>query len=82
MRRNNQTKNIAIAQLTRIGDVVQTWQAARALKIDHPEARLFLIARKAMAQGLNFLLEGTFEEILYVDVKEIIPSKNTALKES
>lgn len=80
--RTNNAKNIAVAQLTRIGDVVQTWEAARTLKKDHPEAKLFLVARKGMAKGLDFLLKDVFHEVIYIDVKDFIPSKNSALAES
>ena len=73
-------KKIGIIQLTRIGDVIQTLQAAKQLKKDHPEAQLHLVARKQMAAGLAFLLDEVFESVLYLDVKEIIPSRDFPLE--
>ena len=43
-------KTIAIMQLTRFGDVIQTFQAAKELKKQHPDVRLVLIARKKFAE--------------------------------
>lgn len=65
----------AIIQLTRLGDLVQTQQAARELKLSYPDIRLKLIARKEFASPLNFLLKETFDEIILVD-KESLISEN------
>lgn len=80
MQSNNTKKKICLVQLTRIGDVIQTTQAAKQLRIDHPEAKLYLVARKSMAKGLEFILNDVFEKIFYIDVKEFIPSGNQTLK--
>ena len=50
--------SIGIIQLTRIGDVIQTFQAAKQLKTENPQVELTLIARKEFAKGLEFLLES------------------------
>lgn len=78
---NSGSKNIGIVQLTRIGDVIQTWQAAKQLKADYPEANLFLVARKSMAGQLGFLLDEVFDEVFYLDVKEFLPSRDFPLQE-
>lgn len=76
---SNQTK-IAIIQMTRIGDLIQTTQAARQMKAENSDAHLTLIARKKFAKGINFLLETVFDEIILFDTIDFLQSKN--LKES
>lgn len=75
-------KRICLLQLTRIGDVIQTFQAAKQLKEDHPEVQLFLIARKSMARQLAFLLDEVFEEVFYIDLKDFSPGDGFALNNS
>ena len=57
------SKTFTLIQLTRLGDLVQTYQAAKALKEIHPEVNLKLIARKNFAESLHFLLKDTFPSI-------------------
>ncbi len=58
---------IAIVQLTRIGDLIQTAQSVADLKLLHPEYRLVLIARSQFAKPLEFLLEKYFDKIYYLN---------------
>lgn len=73
---------IAVVQLTRIGDVIQTYQAAAQLKKERADVELTLVARKTFAQGLEFLLAKVFDHITYLDVRDFIPSKNVSLEKS
>lgn len=67
---------MAFIQLTRIGDVIQTFTAARQLKTENPNTELTLIARKKFAQGLDFLLKDVFDEVVYFDTKDFFTEKN------
>ena len=71
---SNQTK-IAIIQLTRIGDLIQTTQAARQLKAENSDAHLTLIARRKFAGGITFLLETVFDEIILFDTNDFFQVK-------
>jgi len=67
---------MAIVQLTRIGDVIQTFQAASQLKLENPNVELTLIARKKFADGIMFLLEQTFDNIVLLDTQNFFQKKN------
>jgi ADP-heptose:LPS heptosyltransferase len=62
---------LAIVQLTRFGDLIQTAQAVEELKKSHPEYRIVLIARSQFASPLDFILKKTFDQIYYLDTKKI-----------
>jgi ADP-heptose:LPS heptosyltransferase len=64
-------KTICIIQLARIGDLIQTLQAAINLKAQHPEIRLILVAREQFARPLDFLLKQTFDHCYYLNYKKI-----------
>ncbi|MAX66471.1 MAG: glycosyltransferase family 9 protein [Bacteriovoracaceae bacterium] len=74
----NKEIKVAIIQLTRIGDLIQTLQAARQFKAENPEAKFTLIARKQFAQGILFLLETVFDDIILFDTKEFFKTKQLA----
>ncbi|MBL7665489.1 MAG: glycosyltransferase family 9 protein [Bacteriovoracaceae bacterium] len=63
-------KSLAIIQLTRIGDLIQTFLAAKELNKQYPEVALTLIARKKFAKPLAFLLDEVFDNIIYLDTKD------------
>ncbi len=65
------SKTFTIIQLTRLGDLVQTFQAAKALKAIHPEITLKLIARNNFAKSLDFLLTQVFDEIITIDIEAL-----------
>lgn len=58
-----ENKTICIVQITRFGDLLQTYQAAKVFKEIHPEINLILVARKQFASPLNFLLKNVFSTI-------------------
>lgn len=65
-------KSLAIIQMTRIGDILQTCHAARLLKLNHPEYKLILIARKQFVEPIKFIVEQVFDEIHSLDLKGAI----------
>lgn len=67
---------IAFIQLTRIGDVLQTFMAAKQLKIENPSLELTLIARTKFASELEFLLNEVFDNIVLFDTKDFFNEKN------
>ncbi len=69
------SKTFAIIQLTRLGDLVQTYQAASELKALHPEIKLKLIARKNFASSLDFLLNNVFDEVVTLDIESFFASE-------
>lgn len=70
-----QTK-VAIIQLTRIGDLVQTLQAARQFKAENPDVELTLIARSKFAKGIKFLLETVFDKFYLFETKDFFIEKS------
>ncbi|MDO9183022.1 MAG: glycosyltransferase family 9 protein [Bacteriovorax sp.] len=62
---------LAIIQLTRFGDLIQTSQAVEELRKNHPEYRVILIARSQFAKPLDFVLKNTFDKIYYLDTAKI-----------
>jgi ADP-heptose:LPS heptosyltransferase len=62
---------LAILQITRFGDLIQTVQAVQELRTSHPNYRLILIARSQFAKPLNFLLEKYFDKIYTLDTQNI-----------
>jgi ADP-heptose:LPS heptosyltransferase len=65
-------KTFTIIQLTRLGDLVQTYQAASELKKFYPDLKLKLIARSQFAKPLNFLLSTIFDEIIPIDIHSLL----------
>ena len=62
---------LAIVQLTRFGDLLQTAQAIDELKLNNPDYRVVLIARSQFAKPLDFILKKSFDKIYYLDTKKI-----------
>ena len=65
-------KEIAIVQITRIGDILQTCHAVRLLKVNHPEYNVTLIARKQFAAPVLFLINQIFDDVKILDFKRSI----------
>ena len=63
---------ICFVQLTRMGDILQTYRVASSFKKYHPQAKLYLVARKKFAFHLSFLLEQCFDEIFLLDVETMV----------
>lgn len=77
----NNKKTIALIQLTRIGDLVQTLIACKPLREQHPDVRLILIARPQFYSGIKFLLDEVFDEIYSFDPKVLIQDNLDRSKE-
>lgn len=69
-------KRAAIVQLTRIGDLIQTYQACISIKQSHPELKLVLFAREQFATPLKFILKNLFDEIITVNSEVLESSKD------
>lgn len=66
--------HLAIIQLTRAGDLVQTLQAASDIKRDKPQVQLTLVARKHYSDSLEFLLKSVFDNIVTIDTPKLFSS--------
>ena len=66
-------QKICILQMTRIGDILQSYQAARQLKLENPNISLSLIARRDMGKGLIFLLQDVFDDIFLFETSDFFP---------
>lgn len=73
----SQIPTLAILQITRFGDLIQTAQAIADLKQSHPNYRVILIARSQFAKPLNFLLKKHFDQIYSLDTKTLFQEKST-----
>ncbi len=62
-------KTLALIQITRIGDIIQTLHTAKAIKKFHADYRLILICRESMGKPLDFILRDTFDAIYYIPTK-------------
>jgi len=69
--------HIAVIQMTRIGDVVQTTQACRQLRLENPDIIISLVTRAKFAKGLEFLTRHTFDNIFYVDANSLISNEGS-----
>lgn len=67
----NYTTTLAIVQLTRFGDLIQTAQAVEELRRNHPEYRVILIARSQFARPLDFILKKSFDKTYYLDSSKL-----------
>jgi ADP-heptose:LPS heptosyltransferase len=66
---NNMFKNqgsIVIVQITRLGDVIQTYLATQGLKKINPKLKLTLIMREQFYKQLGFLLDSVFDDIILI----------------
>ncbi len=68
---------LAILQLTRFGDLIQTVQAVSELKASHPNYRVVLIARSQFAKPLNFILSKHFDRTYHLDTQAIFQDHQT-----
>ena len=65
-----------IIQLNRIGDTIQTYQAAKQLKAENPGTELHLVTRKNFGKPIEFLLEEVFSKIFYLDRDEFFSERS------
>lgn len=66
---------VAIIQLARSGDVLQTTEAIREIKSRASNVQFYLIARSSFAKQLEFATKDIFEDIFYIDLKSIFEKK-------
>ena len=70
-------KTIAIVQILRLGDIIQTVQMGKGLRDIHGDKyRLLLIARKKFAAPLKKIIEEVFDECITVDLNELTLSSD------
>jgi ADP-heptose:LPS heptosyltransferase len=74
----NSHPTIALLQLTRLGDLIQTVQAVQNFKNAHPNYRMVLIARSQFAKPLNFVLNKYFDAVYTIDTQTIFQDHQTA----
>jgi len=75
--KSHPTATLAIVQLTRFGDIIQTTQAIEELKRTHPEYRIILIARSQFAKSLDFVTNKVFDQVYSIDTKRIFAQSET-----
>lgn len=75
---NTSHPTIALLQMTRFGDLIQTVQAVQNFKNAHPNYRMVLIARSQFARPLNFVLNKYFDAIYTIDTQTIFQDHETA----
>jgi ADP-heptose:LPS heptosyltransferase len=63
---------IAIVQLTRFGDIVQTIHSVREFRKEFPEIRLVFIARKRFAAPFRWILDDLFDQCYLLDFHKMI----------
>jgi ADP-heptose:LPS heptosyltransferase len=68
---------IALLQITRLGDLIQTVQAVQYFKNTHPNYRIILIARSQFSRPLNFLLSKYFDQVYNLDTNAIFQDHQT-----
>lgn len=61
------SKTIAVLQLTRIGDILQTLHVFQELKEQRPEIKLVFIGREVFTKPIRFLLNQVFESVYMID---------------
>lgn len=75
---NSSQPTIALLQLTRLGDLIQTVQAVQNFKNAHPNYRMVLIARSQFAKPLSFALNKHFDAVYMLDTQSIFQDHETA----
>ena len=66
-------KTIAIVQILRLGDIIQTIQMAKSLRTEHgSKYKLLLIARKQFANHLIDQINEVFDECITIDLKDLV----------
>jgi ADP-heptose:LPS heptosyltransferase len=74
--------NICLIQLTRIGDIIQTYRAANQLKAEKPNIKLTLLTRRRFSTQLSFLLNTVFDQVIEFETKDFFDKDNATLKNS
>ena len=70
-------KTIAIVQILRLGDILQTVQMAEGIRAEHGDRyRLVLVARKRFANHLTEIINTVFDECITVDLNDLTKSND------
>lgn len=72
-------KTMAVVQMTRIGDVLQTIQVFQELREQRPEIRLVFIGREKFARPLSFMLDQVFDKVYFIDPFNFSKGKSSDL---
>ena len=64
-------KHLVVLQLTRAGDLLQTYQALKAVRQDKASLKITLVARKHYANTLKFMLEEVCDQIITIDTPKL-----------
>lgn len=75
---NTSQPTIALLQMTRFGDLIQTAQAVHNFKVAYPNYRMVLIARSQFAKPLSFMLNKYFDAVYTIDTQSIFQDHQTA----
>lgn len=67
---------ITLIQVTRIGDILQTYQAVKQITKQNPELKFNLIARRQMVAGIRSIISDQFENIYEFEAKDFFYSEN------
>jgi ADP-heptose:LPS heptosyltransferase len=73
---------ICLIQLTRIGDIIQTYRAANQLKVEKPNIELTLITRRRFSGQLTFLLNTVFDNVIEFETKDFFDKEKADLQTS
>jgi ADP-heptose:LPS heptosyltransferase len=73
---------VCVIQLTRIGDILQTYVAAKQLKSENSNVELTLITRRKFSTQLRFLLKEAFDHIIEFETKDFLDKSNINLREA
>lgn len=76
-------KTVAILQMTRLGDIIQTVQAVETFKETYPNYKLILFGRAQFINPLRFLLEEYFDAIYSISTEQVLLDfQNGGIKKS
>jgi ADP-heptose:LPS heptosyltransferase len=76
-------KTVAILQMTRLGDIIQTVQAIESFKENYPNYKLVLIGRAQFVNPLKFLLDEHFDAIYPINTEQVfVDFQNGGYKKS
>lgn len=74
-------KHLVVLQLTRAGDLLQTYQALEAVRQDKASLKITLVARKHYANTLKFMLEEVCDQIITIDTPKLFSGNLSQAKQ-
>jgi ADP-heptose:LPS heptosyltransferase len=76
-------RTIAIVQVLRLGDLIQTIQMAKGLREIHKDKyNLILVARKSFANSLKEMIDKVFDECITIDLNDLTLSSSSVTLEN